>query len=129
MAFPKEEDARTIRNILVKNGYSVMGTAASGAAALSEAEDLDNGILICAYQFRDMVYSELREDLSDRFSMLLICNPARITEKLAEGVIFLPLPLKVHDLVHTVEMMDADMTQRRRRRRLIKSERSDRKRN
>jgi len=116
VAFPKEADARTIKNILVKSGFSVMGTAATGSDALSQAEDLNGGILISAYQFEDMVYSELREDLGPEFSMLLICNPSRLAEPPAENVIFLPLPLRVNDLVHTVDMMSTDILERRRKR-------------
>lgn len=125
VAFPKTEDARAIRNILVKNGFPVMNVVTSGAGALSAADDLGGGILICSYQFPDMVYSELREDLNDRFSMLLICNPARITESLQEGIVFLPLPLKVHDLVYTVDMMSSEMMRRKKRKRASPAARSD----
>jgi len=124
VAFPQEADARTIKNILVKNGFSVMGTAPSGAAALSLSEFLTGGILICAYKFQDMVYSELREDLSERFSMLLICNPARIAEPIEEGVLFLPLPLKVNDLIHTVGMMENEVLRRRKKQKSMPSRRS-----
>lgn len=125
VAFPAEADARTIKNILVKNGFSVMGTASSGAGALSRADDLSGGILICSYQLPDMVYSELRENLDDRYSMLLICSPSKLAEPVGDGIVFLPMPLKVHDLVRTVDMMCAEMQRRKRRRKSLPPQRSE----
>jgi len=125
VAFPKMEDAKVIKNILVKNGYSVMGTVVSGASAISLADSLNGGILVSSYQFPDMVYSELRADLSDRFEMLLVCNPVRMTSRVEEGIVFLPLPLKVHDFVDTIDMMSARLLRERRKRRINPKMRSE----
>ena len=37
VAFPKAENAKAIKNILVKNGYNVIATALTGADAIYKA--------------------------------------------------------------------------------------------
>ncbi len=71
VAFPKPEDAKSIRNILVKNGFPVVAVCTSGAQTLQYADDLHNGVVVCGYRLTDMIYSQLREDLSEQFDMLL----------------------------------------------------------
>ena len=43
IVFPKQEDGRNIRNILVKNGFSVSGVCTSGAQVLQCIEELEDG--------------------------------------------------------------------------------------
>ena len=80
VAFPREEDVKTIRSVLVRNGFPVTGTALSGASALNLSEYTGGGIMICAYQFRDMVYTQLRRELGPGWGMILVCNPSRLPE-------------------------------------------------
>ena len=74
VAFPKPEDAKSIRNILVKNGFPVVAVCTSGAQTLQYADDLHNGVVVCGYRLTDMIYSQLREDLSEQFDMLLLAS-------------------------------------------------------
>ena len=76
VAFPKPEDAKSIRNILVKNGFPVVAVCTSGAQTLQYADDLHNGVVVCGYRLTDMIYSQLREDLSEQFDMLTSCFKA-----------------------------------------------------
>ena len=59
VVFPKPEDAKSIRNLLVRNGYSVAAVCTSGAAALQAADSLDDGIVVCGYRYKDMLYDQL----------------------------------------------------------------------
>ena len=43
VAFSRQENARNIRNILVKSGFHVVSVCTSGAQILSAAEELDRG--------------------------------------------------------------------------------------
>ena len=61
VVFPKVEDAKNIRNLLVRNGYSVAAVCTSGAQVLNYADSLNYGIVVCGYKFADMMYSELHE--------------------------------------------------------------------
>lgn len=63
IALPRLEDAKSIKNILVRGGFRVTGICTTGAQAISQADDLHVGIVICGYKLMDMVYSELHECL------------------------------------------------------------------
>ena len=72
------------------------------------ADCLNGGIVVSGYRFEDMMYDELRQCLPGEFDMLLISSPARWSGQSPDRVICLPMPLKVHDLLNTLEMMVQD---------------------
>ncbi len=117
VAFSRPEDARNIKNSLTKNGFPVNAVCSSGAQALALTEDLGSGIIVCGYRLADMIYSELAENLSPDFTMLLIASPGRWPSETTDNIIPLPMPLKVHDLIETVDMIDQMQARRRRQRR------------
>lgn len=125
VVFPKLEDARNIRNLLVRNGYDVTGICTSGAQALQMIERLSDGIILCGYRFNDMLYTELHECLPPNVQMLLAASPHVLDDCRDNDIVCLPLPLKVHDLVNTLEMMAAAILRRRRKRREKPRQRSD----
>ena len=105
VAFSKPEDGKSIQGILVRSGYEVAAVCMSGSQVLSAAEDLSGGIVVCGYRFEDMMYDELRQCLSSNFEMLVLASPARWSGIQMSGVVCLPMPLKVHDLLSTLDMM------------------------
>ena len=105
VAFSKPEDGKSIKGILVRSGYEVAAVCMSGSQVLSAAEDLSGGIVVCGYRFEDMMYDELRQCLSFNFEMLVLASPARWSGIQMSGVVCLPMPLKVHDLLSTLDMM------------------------
>lgn len=117
VAFPREEDVRAVRNLLVRNGFPVTGTALSGAAALSLSEFTEGGIMICACQFRDMFYTQLRDRLGPDWEMILICNPSRLPEGVGENVVHLSVPLRTDELVRTLRTMEEETRRKQRLRR------------
>ncbi len=98
IVFPKKEVGVNIRNILNRNGLDAAGVCTTGAQALQCADTMDEGIVICGYRMKDMMYSELRECLPDTFEMLLISSTEKWSDGLEPGVLGLPMPLKVYDL-------------------------------
>ena len=60
VAFGKIEDAKSIKNVLVKNGFSVAAVCTSGAQALSYVDEFHDGIVICGYKLVDMICLEFR---------------------------------------------------------------------
>ena len=124
VAFSKPEDAKSIKNIVMKNGFLVVAVCTSGAQTISSLEGLNGGIIISGYRFEDMMYDELRQCLPGDFDMLLISSPARWGGQCPDRVICLPMPLKVHDLLNTLEMMVQAQERIRRRRRSRPKERS-----
>lgn len=121
VAFSKSEDAKSIKNILMKSGFQVIAVCTSGSQALSSADELSGGILVCGYQFADMLYDELRDLISPSFDMLLISSPGRRPGCLPENIVCLTMPLKVHELVTTLELMTQNHERRRRKKRQPKT--------
>jgi response regulator NasT len=124
VAFPKIEEAKTIKNILVRSGFSVTGVCTTGAQAISQADGLNDGVIICSYKLADMVYSELRECLSPEFELLLMASARLINECYGNDVVCLSMPLKTDDLINTVSMMVEGIERRRRKAKLKPKTRS-----
>ena len=117
VVFSKRENAVNIRNILVRAGMNVSAVCLTGAKALQYADTWGQGIVVCGYKLQDMQYTELRELLPEQFEMLLAAPPDKWMDSLPPGVVGLPLPIKVHDLVSTLEMMVQTIERKRRKRR------------
>ena len=116
VVFPKKENAINIRNLLVRNGVNVTGVATTGAQAMHYADTVDEGIVVCGYKLKDMMYTDLREYLPESFDMLLVASQDKWSDGLAQGVMGLSMPIKVYDLMNTIEMMLTDSDRRRRKR-------------
>lgn len=117
VAFSRPEDAKSIKNILMRSGFQVIAVCTSGAQALSQAEDLNNGIIVCGYRMADMLFTELHDYMPPDFNMLMVAPPSRWAEKMPEDIVCLSMPLKVHDLVNTLEMMEQAQSRRRKKQR------------
>ncbi|MBB2183820.1 ANTAR domain-containing protein [Lachnospiraceae bacterium MD1] len=105
VGFPKLQDAINIKNLLIRNGYDVSEPCTTGAQVISLANELDEGIVLCGYRFSDMHYSELNSYLPKGFEMLLILSPERLAYCQNNDIICLPMPVKTHDLMNTLQMM------------------------
>lgn len=115
VALPKLEDAKGIKNILVRGGFRVIGCCTTGAQVISQADEMNDGIVICGYKLMDMVYSEVQELLPPGFEMLLIASGRLLSECMGSGIVCLSMPLKVNELVSTVGMMAEGIERRRRK--------------
>ena len=116
VVFPKKENAINIRNLLVRNGVNVTGVATTGAQAMHYADTVDEGIVVCGYKLKDMMYTDLREYLPENFDMLLVASQDKWRDGLVRGEMGLSMPIKVYDLMNTIEMMLTDIDRRRRKR-------------
>ena len=47
----------------------VIGVCSTGAQAMHYADTVDDGIVVCGYRMKDMMYAQLREYLPDSFEM------------------------------------------------------------
>ena len=100
VVLPKLEEAKGVKNILVRSGFQVTGICTTGTQAISQADGLNDGIVICSYKLADMIYTELHE------------------ECYGNGIVCLSMPLKVQDLINTVNLMVEGVERRRRKRRM-----------
>lgn len=125
VAFPKTEDAKSIKNLLLRNGFPVAAVCSTGSQAISHADNLGGGIVICGYKLTDMLYSQLHECLPKGFEMLLMASQHILAECMDNDIVCLAMPLKVYDLVNTVDMMIRTAEKRKRNRREKPKERNE----
>lgn len=117
VAFPKMETARNIRNILQRNGFHVTHTVTSGAQILSAAATMEYGVVVLPMRLSDMFYHEVQSNLPEGFRMLVIAQKSAWDENGDPDIISLSLPLTVHDLVTTMNMVLYSVERIRRRNR------------
>lgn len=116
VVLPKIDDARNIKNLLVRNGIPVTGACTTGAQAIAMADGLNEGVILCGYKMADMIYSQLHEYLPVGFEMLLMASQHILSENVAESdIMCISMPLKVQDLINTVDMMIQSIERRKRR--------------
>lgn len=117
VVFPKIEDAKSIRNLLMRYGFTVTAVCCMGAQALSAIDGLHGGIVVCGYRFPDMMYDQLRENLPPKFEMLLLGSQGVISQCQGSGVLCVRMPLKAQDLNDTINMVERSLTRRRKKER------------
>lgn len=105
VVFPKLEEAKSIKNLLVRNGIDVIAACSTGAQVMNLTDDLDYGVVVSGYKMVDMMYSELLEYLPDTFDMLLVASKRYEIECNNEKFFYLSMPIKAADLIHTVNQM------------------------
>lgn len=117
IVFPKMEDAKSIRNLLVRHGYDVATVCTLGSQVLNDVDMMNSGIVISGYRYPDMYYRELYEALPPDFDMLLLASPRVCAECEKENIVCVTMPLKVHDLMNTLEMMCMNQARIKKKRR------------
>ncbi len=115
VVFARIEDAKSIKNILVRNGISVTAVCTSGAQALNYADDFHDGIIVSGYRLADMVCMELHSNLPSGFEMLVMASQKILAEAAGDGIMSLAMPLKVHELVSTVGLMAQNVMRRKKK--------------
>jgi two-component system, response regulator PdtaR len=116
VVFRKIEDARSIRSLLVKNGFSVTAVCSTGSQAIAKIDSLRNGIVVCGYRLTDMMYSELHENMPKESAMLLMAKADVLPDLQENDIVCLPMPTSVRNLVETVSMLERTVEQAVRKR-------------
>ncbi len=104
VVFPKLEDSKAIRNLLVHNGYESVFSCTTGARAITLADTLGEGVIISGYRMTDMPYTDILDNVEGRFEMLLVASKQKLLEA-DGGVAMLEMPIKVRDFLNSVELM------------------------
>ena len=117
VVFAKIEEAKSVKNILVKNGFSVTAVCSSGAQALSYADEFHYGVIISGFRLVDMICMELKNNLPVGFDMLVMAPQRVLSEVSGTGIMGLAMPLKVHELISTVGMMSQEVLRRKKKQR------------
>ena len=116
VVLPKLDDSKTIKNLLVRNGFQGAAVCGSGSQAISVADNLDDGIVICGYKLVDMMYSELHDYLPPGFEMLLMASSHLLAECVGSDNMSLSMPLKLHEHKKNVEQMTNSNEYKRKKR-------------
>ena len=125
VAFPKIDEAKAIRNLLVRKGYDVAPPCVTGNQVIILADTLSDGIIICGYKLSDnMVYTELNEYKPKSFEMLLVASSNLWSDCQDNDIVCVAMPIKVNDLISTLEMMLEAQIRRRRKLRSAPRKRS-----
>ncbi|MFG6332767.1 MAG: ANTAR domain-containing protein [Lachnospiraceae bacterium] len=125
IVFPKAEDGKSIRNLLVRHGYDVAAVCTLGSQVLNSIDMMNSGIIISGYKYPDMYYGELAASLPEGFEMLLLAS-ARICAECADpDIVCVTMPLKVQDLMSTLEMMCMNQMRRKKKLRSQPKKRSE----
>ena len=125
VAFSKPGDAKNIKNILMRSGFQVVAVCTSGGQVLTCMEDLNGGIIVSGYRFEDMLYIDILEYMPKEFEMLLVASPNRFGGMMPQGIVCLPMPIKVQVLVDTLEEMCESQTSRKKKRKKQPVQRSE----
>lgn len=125
VAFPKPEDAKNVKSLLMKNGFPVVAACTSGAQVSAQADSLSGGIVVCGYKLQDMIYSELQNCLPSGFDILLMASPHILAGCVDNNIVCLSMPIKIYDMVNTVDMMLQAAERRRKRLREKPKERNE----
>ena len=104
VALPKIQDAKYISNILRKHGIDANFVCTTGAAVLSNANNLSNGVVVCGCKLTDMHYTRLLQYMPKNFEMLLLASLESLQD-CPPGVLTLSFPIRANDLISTVEMI------------------------
>lgn len=123
VVFPKIEDGKGIKGLLVRNGFHVDVVCTTGAFALEHAHSLSGGIVISGYKLPDMLYSELNESLPPQFELLLLASE-RVLSQCPDELMSISMPVKTVDFVNTLHMMFEAQYRRRRHKRTQPAERN-----
>lgn len=115
VVMPKSQDADSVRRILMKNGYANVFACSSGAKAVSLMHEFDDGIVVSGYRMVDMMYSDVSADMPPGFQMLLLASKDALSAKQEQGIVCLSMPLKVHELLDTLQMMTRGILRRRKK--------------
>ena len=112
IALPKIEDAKKIRAVLARHGFTVASVCTTASNALSSASELGSGVLICSHRLPDMNYLDLSECMPRDFEMLLLAS-ARVICEVPTSILSVQMPVKASDLVNTVNMIQTQQERRK----------------
>ncbi len=125
VVFPKIEDAKSIRNVLVRSGFNVTAVCTTGAQVLNYTDGMNDGLVVSGYRYKDMNCITLREYLPADFDLLLLASQQYCSSLNAEGIICVTMPLKMHELIETVAMLCEQLMRRKRKRKEKAPQRSE----
>lgn len=125
IVLPKIEDAKKIKKILMQHGFDNIISCTTGASALMEMNKQSGGLVISGYKLPDMYYTELADMIPSFYEILLI-GSANVVSSAQSGIMAVTMPIRVHELVNTVEMQMMQIQRRLKKQKKKPKPRSER---
>ncbi len=104
VVLPKLEEAKKIQRVLLNHGFDQVFAFQTAAMTLQEISEHKAGVVISAYRLSDMFYLDLKDNLPDNFELILMAQASTVATA-ASGILALSTPLKIGDLISTVDMV------------------------
>ena len=98
-----------IRQALTSSGFEDITCVTSASEALQEMNRRSSGILICCVQLPDLYYREVLFCMPSSFRLLLLDSERTISGLREEDVMALTLPVRTHELISTLRMMEQSL--------------------
>ncbi len=119
VVFPHLRDAENIRNLLVRNGRSVIAVCTSGASVIQTIDGMEDtyGIVISGYRYQDMTYSDLLAELPDTYRMIVMAAGGYLERIYEYNVVKVAMPVRVYELLTTVDTVDMTLSRLKKKRR------------
>lgn len=103
IAYPVKATALQLRSMLENEGFHVSYVCATGASVLSIAQDLREGVVVCASILSDMGAGILSEHLPVGFDVVALSKNGR--EEYMGNLINLPLPVHRDEFLQMVSIL------------------------
>lgn len=103
IAYPVKDTALKLRAFFEQEGLCVSYVCALGSSALSIAQELREGVIVCAEMLSDMSAGNIAEHLPPDFDVVALTHGE--TESIMCNLIYLPLPVNREELVNTVSVL------------------------
>ena len=125
VVFPKIEEAKSIKNLLIRNGITVTKMCTTGAQAAQAVDACDDGLIICGYRYSDMMYCDLENYMPKGFEMIVLSSKKNYAEVQDSGVVCLSMPVKSMDFVNVVSLTIENILWERKKRKSTPKERTE----
>ena len=103
VAYPSKDTALKLRSLLEGEGFNVTYVCATGASVLNIAQDMNEGVVVCAESLRDMTAGNIAEHLPPDFDIVALTRGD--TESFRSNLIYMPLPVDRQDFLNTVGVL------------------------
>lgn len=123
--FPRIDEAKSIKNLLIRNGINVTQVCTTGAQAAHVADMYDDGIIICGYKFQDMLFSDLVDIIPECFEVIVVASKRNYEDCRDSGVVCLTMPLKSQDFISMVSITIDNLLWERKKRKNKPKERNE----
>lgn len=103
IAYPSKSTAMRLRTMIESEGYHVSYVCALGSSVLNIAQDLREGVVVCAANLSDMSAGVLAENLPRGFDLVALSKNGK--SDYMSNMITLVLPVSPDEFIETIAVL------------------------